>query len=133
MRNANRFTAKGYTNRAMNTECYTLRSVVMGFIYEAKESVILPRVDVRITDKEAGEEALGMARMGHNIIWIEANTLKDYCPDAIRHIVFHELCHAVGSTPHMSTCKLMGPTIGNKKGSHCTKEEAHKALRKHLG
>ena len=117
------YTASRHTNRKMNDETYALRRVVMGYIYEAKALLgdKFKRVDVRITDcSEAC--VMGTARMGGCIIWIPASTIKDPAL-VIRHVVFHELAHAVFNAEHNSRCPLMRPVIGNT-----TKAQQDKAL-----
>lgn len=116
--------ASQHTNRRMNDDVYKLRRKVMDCIYEAKKVVILPRIDVRITDCD-DRHVLGTARMGDNIIWIPAETLTR-SPLEIRHVVFHEICHAAFNTEHDSECPLMAPVI-----SKTTKEQQDNALMKH--
>lgn len=105
---------KGHTNREMNNATYLLRRSVMQYIYEAKHLLggNMPRVSVRITDAH-DSNVLGEAYMRGNSIFISANTVVR--PD-LRVIVFHELCHAVFGTKHVSECLLMSPTV--KKISH---------------
>jgi len=102
-------TADRHRNRDMNDDTYKLRRIVMGFIYEAKKIAKLPRIDVRITDCiQAG--VLGTARIRDCIIWIPAATLN-MKSSAIRHVVFHEICHAAFGTEHDNNCPLMSPVI----------------------
>jgi len=103
--------ASTQTNRKMNDETYKLRRVVMGHIYEAKALVpSLPRVDVRITDSKVAR-ILGVARMSDNIVWIPASTLEGYTAAQVRHVVFHELLHAVFGIEHNNVCPLMNAVL----------------------
>lgn len=93
-------------NLEMNDDTYELRSRVMSFIYEAKEVVDLPRIDVRIT--EPTEDVRGAGRMGENIIWVGADVARNMSDKNLRTTVYHELCHAVGAVGHQKGCPLMG-------------------------
>ena len=101
--------ARGHQNREMNPETYKLRRKVIDLVYEAKRisAVELPRIDVRITDCNR-EGTLGTARMGDRIVWIPATSTDR---DDLRHIVFHEILHAVFGQPHVKGCPLMDAHI----------------------
>ena len=116
---------KGHTKRDMNDNTYKLRRKVMDCIYDAKKVVDLPRINVIITDHE-NEKVLGTARMRDNIIWIPAKTL-DYKDNIIRHVVFHEICHAVFGTNHDDNCPLMSTFLEND----VTPSVQDKMLKKH--
>ena len=125
------FNTDGLTNLKMDSDTYALRRKVMGFIYEAKEVVDLPRIDIRIADKKPTMTTLGRAVMGGRMIWITTDALSRYTHDELRHIVFHELCHAVGSVMHDKLCPLMSPFLA--KGENCSQSQARKLLKKYLG
>ena len=98
-------------NLKMNDDVYTLRRKVIDEIYVAKNllrqhGIELPRLDVRITDN-SGCNALGMARLNQNIIWISKDGLNYY--GKLREIVFHEIVHAVTGFEHDTNCVLMCP------------------------
>lgn len=95
-------------NLQMDDEVYKLRRRVMDYIYEAKEVCNLPRITVRVV-KNCGE-VKGVARMRDNIIWIPEGAISEDEYD-LRHIVYHELLHAVYGVGHVDTCELMKPTI----------------------
>ena len=94
-------------NKKMDNRVYNLRRQVMKFIYEAKEIVTLPYVDVRSTDDH--RSILGQARLNDNIIWITEETITSSKYD-LRTIVYHELLHAVYGITHHDNCPLMNPT-----------------------
>jgi len=113
MQKRNRFDSGIMTNRTMNKDTYELRRMVMAHIYNAKRILInvgyaLPRIDVRIGDRH-DDHVLGCARMGDNIIWIDASTAKQ--TNILQHVVYHELCHAVRAIEHVNGCPLMGDTL----------------------
>jgi len=112
--NRNRYHAHGHMiNRDMNDDTYALRRMVMAHVYSAKRVLAehgyrLPRIDIRIGDK-VKDETLACARMGDNIIWIDADTTR--MTDTLQHIVYHELCHAVIAQDHVTGCPLMNPSV----------------------
>ena len=99
-------------NLTMSDEVFTLRREVIGYIYEAKNllkgiGIHMPRVEIRITDNNGERgEAIGMGRMGGNIIWISTNCLNKWNKH-VREVVFHELLHAVLGIKHDEKCPLM--------------------------
>lgn len=106
-------TTKGFVNKKMNAAVYLERRTVIDLIYKAKNllranSIQMPRVDIRITEREKGMKACGVARMNGNIIWIPADYLNS---KYLYQIVLHELCHALWGIGHSKRCKLMHPNI----------------------
>lgn len=104
-------------NKRMDSAVYAERRQVIECVYRAKnllrsEGISLPRVDIRIVEPTQGEIALGLARMGKNVIWIPSATLVEYS-GRLYQIVLHELLHAVWSVGHYSNCKLMHPNLQN--------------------
>lgn len=102
----------GYAkNREMNDETYALRRLVMDVIYEAKkklraEGINLPRIDVRVTEKDA--KAVGWAYLNQNIIYIPMQLFT--CKNRNKHfksVVLHEIVHAVTGFRHDDKCPLM--------------------------
>jgi len=105
--------AKGLPNKKMNADVYKERRVVIDMIYRAKSllranGIDMPRVDVRITDREVGRTALGMASIGGKSIWIPCDQLKK---SYLYQVVLHELCHALWGIGHDKRCKLMHPNL----------------------
>jgi len=120
------FKAPRHTNREMNDETYALRRKVMGFVYEAREVLgeAFKRVDIRITDCDR-EGRLGEAKMGDCIIWIPAATIEKAKRDLdIRHVVFHEIAHAIFAAPHNEGCMLMARVV-----RHTTRKMQNDALK----
>lgn len=112
MRNS-RTTTNGFINKRMDDGVYAQRRVVMDLLYRAKSllkanGIEIPRVDIRITTREAGETACGKARMNANIIWIPADYLR---AKYLYQIVLHELCHALWGVQHDLKCKLMHTNV----------------------
>lgn len=100
-----------HTNRIMSKETYKLRRQVMNLIYEAKG--LFPemnRVEIRITDCDK-KKVLGSARMGRKVIWIPARTIDCNGYEVLRHVVYHELCHALWGVEHDENCGLMHPIV----------------------
>lgn len=56
-------------------------------------------------------KALACARVSDFIIWVSDVTVKNYTDLELRHVVFHELCHACFGTRHNMECKLMSPYL----------------------
>jgi len=95
----------------MNKEVYALRRKVMNIIYDLKKAVpTLPRVEVRIGNHVNDKRVLGQARMTECQIWI-TETATNMNADELRHIVAHELGHAVLGLEHDDKCPLMRPTL----------------------
>ncbi len=105
--------AKGFPNKKMNSDVYAERRVVIAMIYVAKSllrshGIEIARVDVRITERETGRTALGMASIGGKSIWIPCDQLK---MPYLYQVVLHELCHALWGIGHNKRCKLMHPNL----------------------
>jgi hypothetical protein len=101
---------KDKKNLEMNDDTYALRRKVIDLVYEANGLLAtrLPRVVVRITeDTIKCENWLGRARLGKNILWIPRNIITQMKDDELRHIVFHEIIHAVFSEAHDEAVPLM--------------------------
>lgn len=102
---------KKLKNKESGAETYALRRRVMALIYEIKELVDIPRVEVRITDDHAS--VLGMGTMGpsrgRSWIWITERAITASEFD-LRSIVYHEVLHAVYGVEHDESCPLMKPT-----------------------
>ncbi len=112
-RRAGLFTTTLLTNKQMNADVYAKRREVIALVYEAKRLVPnLPRINVRITDDD--KNVLGCARRGENTIWITESYV------ASRHVVFHEILHAVYSQSHVTGCLLMGPSKNQSNPSDAT-------------
>ena len=123
MRNSKRakknFHNSEFKNKRMNDETFAQRRVVMGFVREAKQLLgdKFRRIDVRIgerTHRKNDFTILGMARLNADIIWIPENTLQ-LSKSTIRHVVLHEIVHAIAGKGHDETCPLMSATIRENK------------------
>lgn len=113
-----------HTNKKMNDEVYKLRRQVIELIYEAKQVVELPRIEIRITDADR-REVLGTARMNDCVVWITERAISDKSID-LRTVVYHEICHAVFGTEHDDKCPLMKPFH-----SKLTKKQCQTLIKKH--
>jgi len=102
-------TCSDLNNKKMSNEIYLLRRKVINLIYEAKEVANLPRIDVRVTDTPRNS-ILGVAGLNDNIIWITEKAIS-YGEARLRHVVYHEIVHAVTGFRHDSDCPLMAPVI----------------------
>lgn len=109
-----RTTTKGFKNKRMDANVYNERRIVIDLIYKAKillraaHRIEIPRVDVRITDRENDMTAVGMAKMNGKFIWIPADYLKS---KYLYQVVLHELCHTLWGVEHSNDCKLMHPRV----------------------
>lgn len=114
-----------HTNKKMNQKIYSLKRKVLNIIYEAKELLKgdMPRITIRITSCHKNN-VLGTARMNDNIIWIPEETCSD---QRLRHVVYHELCHAIWGVQHNNDCPLMNPIVSKP----CTKKECQKIFLKY--
>lgn len=119
---------EGFNNLSMDEKVYQLRRQVMNIIYEARELLdfTMPRIQIRITEAASAKhrETLGMASMGECEIWIPATTIDDG-EKILRHVVYHELCHAIWGIDHDKNCKLMTAFVEKP----CTKNECHKIFK----
>jgi len=117
--NLKRFDSHYGDNKQMNNDTYALRRKVMNIVYEANNMIEgkLPRVQVRITEDGTGrqENALGVATVGRKEIWIADQSFKLSNND-LRHVVLHELCHALFGTRHSNSCPLMSPKLSYSVG-----------------
>ena len=104
---------KKIKNFDMNKETYKLRRQVIDLIYEAKNyGIDLPRIEVRIGSAKKGHEhVLGVGRMSKKIIWITEKAINKNV-EYLRHVVFHEIGHAVFGLDHDEKCPLMASEIG---------------------
>lgn len=136
-RRSSRYTCGMGKNLRMNDEVYALRREVMGYLYEAKnflrsKGIEMPRVTVRVTDNDAEqdwENALGVATLGGNVIWISLKALGKWKAN-LREIVYHEIVHAVTGFGHDPKCPLMSPCVVMKP---LTKRKAQSLLLKYFG
>jgi len=110
MRNQiNKTSRKGMDNKKMNPETYVLRRKVIDIIYDLKEIIALPRIRVRITD-DSVDSVLAVARMNKDSIWVSERAIN-YGKNGLKHIVVHEIAHAVFGLPHDKKCPVMSPVI----------------------
>ena len=99
-------------NKRMNSDTFKQRQVVMQFVREAKTLLgdKFRRIDVRVGERAhnciVGGQVLGLARLGDDIIWIPESTLERNT-DTIRHVVLHEIVHALTGKGHDESCPLM--------------------------
>ena len=108
----NNMKTKKINNLKMNDQVYKLRRSVIEIIYDAKNNGIeLPRIEVRVgTAVQGSEHVLGVARMNKNQIWITEKAINRNT-DYLRHVVFHEICHAVYGLDHDEKCPLMSSEL----------------------
>jgi len=110
--------AKGYApNKKMNADTYKLRREVINFIYEAKNKVQLPRIEVRITEPNKGRHqgTLGLAYLNQNVIYIPSNLIENgRLKKYFKEVVAHEIVHAVTGFRHDENCPLMKSCTENK-------------------
>ena len=128
----NNMNTKYIKNDKMNNETYKLRTDVMSLIYEALDyGISLPRINVRIGQPTKGNEnTLGVG--GKKWIWITRNAMnkskdKALRLDYLRHVVYHEIGHAVFNLPHNEKCPLMASVLS----SPCTKSQALSILKEY--
>lgn len=94
-------------NKEMNNDTYALRRRVIDVIYEAKKHVELPRIEVRITSPD--KEAAAWAYRSENIIYVTDRTINRN-DGLLKHVVLHEIVHAVTGFVHDDKCILMAST-----------------------
>lgn len=126
MRRNRKHQLDGNTNLINNDETFAKRRKVISIVREASAILgkRLPRVEVRITEHEE-KSVLGTALLKGCVINIcdDSFSLSDL---NLRHIVLHEICHAVFGTQHDSNCPLMSPCITDS-----TRAQQDKAFLKH--
>jgi len=103
---------KKIKNFKMDDEVYKLRRQVINLIYDAKNyGIELPRIEVRIgTAKKGHEHVLGVGRMSKRIIWITDKAIN-HSTNYLRHVVYHEIGHAVFGLNHREDCPLMSSEL----------------------
>lgn len=116
-----RYTTRKAKNLRMDDGVYKLRREVMGYIYEAKEVVELPRITVRVTENH--KTMLGCAKISGNVLWITERAITEW---DLRPIVYHEIGHAVFGAEHDEKCPLMKATQNQKE--KVTKRQCQEAL-----
>ena len=104
-------------NLDMGNDTYKLRREVMGIIYSLKNEVKLPRIQVRITERNPNGSA-GVALQGNRAIWIPESSFGKG-ETILYEIVLHEIVHAAKNIGHIETCKLMSSRL-----EHISKEES---------
>jgi len=122
---------EGMTNKKMNSDVYQLRRKVIELIYSFKKSVDLPRIEVRITNNGTGknEHTLGCGTMDKTtVIWIPERTVG-MDAETLRHVVAHEIGHAVFKLKHNDNCPLMAPVLD----APATMEQIVKCFKKAKG
>jgi len=129
---------------ASSDRTFAMRKEVTNYVYEARDlvknhfGVTPPRVTYRIVDWTPNEvikmdNAIGCATaMGSRVILIPASLFGEKAMTGIiylRHIVFHELLHAIYCVHHDNSSPLMQPSLPKKKLSD---EEMDKWYIKHV-
>lgn len=102
-------TAFNHKLNSMNNETYELRRKVIDIIYEVKKLHSIPRIEVRIVSG-GNENNCGYAYLGKNIIHINETFVKSNVLQ-LKHIVLHELVHAITGFKHDESCLLMQPYL----------------------
>ena len=104
-----KLTNEHLTNKDMSPAVYELRRNIIALIYEAKKLYPeLPRITVRVANRDKNDKVMGVGRMGKNIIWISEDFVASRC------VVFHEILHAAFATEHVPGCPLMAAQIDDK-------------------
>ncbi len=88
----------------------------------------LPRIEVRIVDRGCVTWC-GYAYLKSNCIFIKEHTCN-YKPDALRHVVLHEIVHAVTGFRHDEACPLMKAKHDPRHPQ--SKESAYKNFKKYF-
>lgn len=111
----------------MDSDLFTQRKRVIKMVHEARSvlGMDLPWIKVRIVSYEEAN-ILGVCTYNKDYVTI-SEKLKDWDDNYLRHVVWHELCHAYFTTRHDESCILMRAVL-TKPG---TKAELIKALKKH--
>lgn len=112
----------------MNDKLFQFRRECIVLLYEFREIVgfDLPRIKVRMVDfEESG--TLGKCWIGKDYIAISTSLMEE-SKGALRHVVWHELCHAYFSAKHVDSCPLMNAKVNMKRP--VTKAQAIKAIKK---
>lgn len=99
-------------NKTMDSDCYKLRRMVIDELYQFKTIVKLPRIEVRICET-SHNGILGVARLGTRQIWVPENCLKR-SRAILRHVICHELGHAILKLGHDDNCIIMKPTVSDR-------------------
>lgn len=102
-------TAYNHKLNTMNNTTYSLRRKVIDIIYEAKKLHSIPRIEVRIVSG-GNENNCGYAYLGQNIIHINEKFIN-INPLQLKHLVLHELIHAITGFNHDDNCVLMNPYL----------------------
>lgn len=119
-------TSYNFKKMKMDDKTYALRRKVINVIYELKNHVKLPRIEVRIVEN-GDENICGYAYLGANIVHIN----KKYCnlkKDELFHLIAHEVVHAVTGFRHDNDCYLMHPHIKYKPN----KDKSLEAFKKYF-
>lgn len=95
-------------NKRMTPEVFEFRTRIMRIIYQCRKLVDLPRITVRIA--ESKDQILGVGWLGENVIWISED-LMGMPTDVLRHVVVHEIGHAVFGLEHDSNCVVMSSRV----------------------
>jgi hypothetical protein len=126
---SNKNVKEGYgRNLKMNDDTYALRRQVMDVIYEVKNLVNLPRIEVRINERPKVGNSIGLAYLNANVIFIPEHLFTKF-PKYVFEVVLHEIVHASTGFEHDVKCPLMSPSIGSKP---MTKANAIKVFRKYF-
>lgn len=110
------FTTRLMVNCKSGDETHVLRRKVIEKIHQAKELIpSMPRVTIRIAEPSEhsvrihGVGPLGVGRSGDRVIWISPEACNRTSLE-LRHVVFHEIGHAVFGKSHTKS-GLMAPVV----------------------
>ena len=100
-------------NADIDAGVWDIRKKVIGIIREASTVVgyRLPRVEVRVVVDSECADAIAMARMGGCVVNVVLDHVENMSYLDLRHVVFHELVHAVFNIGHNEECALMRSTL----------------------
>jgi len=111
----------------MTEALFKQRQRIISLLNEAKQilGIQLPWLKVRMVSYEE-TKTLGLCWIKQDWISI-SEKMVSWDENYLRHVVWHELCHAYFNTKHQEDCILMNAIL-TKPGS---KEDLIKALKKH--
>lgn len=142
--NYNKKEPQGFRNLKSGDDTYKKRRKVIEQIYDAKKlaksiGVELPRIEARIVENDPNtvkaqhlNNAVGIARMNTNQIWIPENTLVGQYQPYLKEIVFHEILHASFGIQHDENCPLMRSKLGQPIPDNIVNELFLKHIKKVL-
>lgn len=95
----------------MSDALFRQRRRVINMLYSARAVIgrELPRIKVRIVEFNKGS-TLGLCMIDQDYITVSSECVT-WDDTLLRHVVWHELCHAYFNAQHNEKCPLMRPTV----------------------